>query len=290
MPDPEPGADLRADTTPTWVSAGKYRLDFPDAWSFRHPSGGALMTAVLRAAQAELDDAGLRIRSATALFASVIDVGLLDIDVRVIRKGGVAAQVSATLKNAGGTEPGLEVVATFARDRDEGPAFIDVERPEVPPPLATEIVKSPTPVAHRWMPPIFRQLEARLAIGQPWWKDDWTPGPARLARWMRYRTPQRLEDGTFDPLSLPPVVDTMPPSAIQRLGPGFTPFVAPSLDLTVHFFEPITTEWLLTDTHTRYAGNGYGGADVHVWDEAGKLVCFATQMWIFRKVPPRFKT
>jgi hypothetical protein len=44
---------------------------------------------------------------------------------------------------------------------------------------------------------------------------------------------------------------------------------------------------VLTDTHTRYADDGYGSADVHVWDEAGHLVAFATQMWIFRKVPQK---
>jgi acyl-CoA thioesterase len=278
-------SDLARDTAAVPVGPSRYRVDLPDTWNFRNPSGGALMSAALRAAQLELDDDELRVRSASTIFATVIDPGELDVRVRVIRKGGVAAQLHVALRNAGREEEGLEVLATFARRRDEGPTFIDAVRPDVPPPLETDVIRSPTPVVKRWVPPIFRQLEARLARGHQWEGEEWSPREARIVRWVRHRTPQRLANGTYDPLSLPPIMDTMPPSVMQKLGPGFTPFVAPSLDLTVHFLEPITSEWVLTDTHTRYAGDGYASADVHVWDEAEHLVGFATQTWIFRKVP-----
>jgi hypothetical protein len=62
---------------------------------------------------------------------------------------------------------------------------------------------------------------------------DWAPGPARIARWFRYRVPQ-LPDGRFDPLAIPPIADTMPPALIQKLA-GAPALLAPSLDLTVHF-------------------------------------------------------
>ena len=32
-------------------------------------------------------------------------------------------------------------------------------------------------------------------LGAPWWESDWTPGPAQLARWFRYKVPQRRTDG-----------------------------------------------------------------------------------------------
>lgn len=292
MPDakeaepPRAYADLAADTRPVPVGAGTYRVLLPDSWNFRNPSGGALMTAALRAAQLELAAPELRLRSATTIFTSVVDPGALDVEVRIIRRGAVAAQAHVALRNEGAKD-GLEVIATFARARSEGPTFVDVARPDVRPPHETAAIKSPTPVKKRWVPNIFRQMEARLADGYQWEGEAWAPRPARIVRWVRHRVPQRLPDGTYDPLSLPPIVDAMPPSVIQRLGPGFTPFVAPSLDLTVHFLEPITSEWVLTDTHTRYAGDGYGSADCHVWDEAGHLVGYATQMWIFRKVPEK---
>jgi acyl-CoA thioesterase len=277
-------ADLSADTAPRRVSPGLYRVTLGEPWSFRDPSGGVLMTTALRAAQVELGDPGLSVRSATTLFSSVVRAGELDVSVRVIRRGGATAQLQVNVRNTGSAEPGLDVVATFGRDRDSGPSFVDVERPAVPAPLECPVLHHPTPVARGFVPPIFHNLDVRLALGHPWWDGAWPAGRARLARWMRYLVPQRLGSGTLDPLCLPPLVDTMPPSAIQKLGPGFTPFIAPSLDLTVHFFSPGESDWLLIDTHTRLAQAGYGSADVHVWDEDGTLVGFATQMWMFRKV------
>ena len=284
-PEPTP-ANLSVDTAPVRTGDGTYRVELPDSWNFRFPSGGTLMTAALRAAQVELGEPELRIRSASTIFSSPIEVGTLDVAVRMIRRGGVAAQAHVSLRNAGASD-GLEVLATFARTRNEGPVFVDAKRPDVPPPLETAVIKSPTPVKKRWVPKIFRQMEARLADGHQWEGEPWAPREARIVRWVRYRVPQRLDDGTYDPLSLPPIMDAMPPSTMQKLGPGFTPFVAPSLDLTVHFLKSITSDWVLTDTHTRYAGDGYGSASVHVWDEAGNLVGYATQMWIFRKVPEK---
>lgn len=277
--------DLLSDTLPVADGSGRYRLALTDGWNFRNPSGGVLMTIALRAAGLELGEPAFRVRSATTLFSSAILEGNVVIRARVIRKGAAAAQVHVNLANEGATEPGLDVVATFGRDLAMGPAFVDVTAPDVPRPLDSPVLEGPTPVAEHFAPPIFRNLDVRLALGHPWWNDGWEPGPARICRWMRYGKLQRLEDGRVDPLSLPPLIDTMPPSTIQRLGPGFAPFVAPSLDLTVHFFAPTETEWLLVDTRTRHAGEGYGSAGVHVWDEAGCLLAYGTQMWMFRKAP-----
>jgi acyl-CoA thioesterase len=279
-------ADLALDTAPRLLAPSLYRVDLPVTWNFRNPSGGVLMTAALRAAGVELGDPELQLRSATTVFSSVVLAGALDIRVRVIRRGGATAQVHVSLANPGATDTGLELVATFGRARDEGPEFIDVEPPVVPSPAEAPLLHTATPISRRFVPPIFRNAEMRLALGHPWWDSGWPAGPARLARWMRYHVPQRLADGRLDPLALPPLVDTMPPSTIQKLGPGFTPFIAPSLDLTLHVLAPTRSDWLLLDTHTRHAGAGYGAADVHVWDEDRRLVAFATQMWMFRKAPP----
>lgn len=280
--------DLRADTAPRAEGGGRYSLALDPGWSFRDPSGGVLTTVALRAAVEEIAEPAFRVRSATTLFASRIEAGSLEVVVRVLRRSAAAAQVEVALRNPGVDEPGLIVVATLGRDLDRGPdwpTFVDVEAPSVPDPELAPHLPDPTPVHAEFRPPIFESVDVRLALGHRWWTRDFPAGPARLARWMRYRVPQRLADGTIDPLALPPLVDTMPPSAIQRLGPEFRPFVAPSLDLTVHFLEPVTTPWLLVDTRTRYAGRGYGAADVQVWDEARRLVATATQMWIFRRAP-----
>lgn len=278
-------ANLLRDTEPTRIAQGRYRLDLSREWNFRDPSGGVLTTVALRAAQAELGDPELRARSATTLFSSAVHEGPLVMQVDVLRKGGAAAQVRVNVRNEGQDEPGLDLLATLGRDLASGPTFVDADPPNVPRPEDAPLLVGPTPVAERFLPRFFENLDVRLALGHFPWKNDWKPGRARICRWMRYREPQCDPRGLMDPSCLPPVMDTMPPSAIQKLGPGFRPFIAPSLDLTVHFFEPPRSEWLLVDTQTLSAGAGYGSANVRVWDQRGRLAGYATQLWMFRKVP-----
>ena len=67
-----PPADLLVDTTPRAQGGGRYLLDLADHWDFLNPSGGVLVTAALRAAARELDDDGLRLASATAIFCAPV--------------------------------------------------------------------------------------------------------------------------------------------------------------------------------------------------------------------------
>lgn len=276
-------ADLALDTAvrPIPEMAGGYRVDLPDAWDWRLPAGGVLMTAGLRAIQAELADPGLKPVSATAIFCSPVPAGPIEIRVDVLRRGNAAAQVRAALRAPSSQGPDLEVSATFARER-EFVDVIDTAPPPVPPPEDAE----PFGERHR-DGSLYRFLgnfESRLALGRPWWKPGWTPGPARFARWIRYLVPQRLADGSLDPLAIPPVADLMPIALGQKLGPAGPRFHAPSLDLTVHFLDPTPSEWLLVNTWCRRARAGYATAEVEIWGEDGRLAAYGTQTMILRKV------
>jgi acyl-CoA thioesterase len=277
------GHDLRRDTAVTRLAAapGWYTTDLPPAWNFRTPSGGVLMTVAMRAMEAELDDPGLRPISANTHFCSPVPAGPLEVRVEVLRHGNVAAQVRAALSSTTMPGPGLEVSATFGRDRD-GVDVVDAEPPPVRPPSeSTPIVPGVTD----FRPPFLENYECRLGYGAPWWTKQWAPGPARLGRWFRYRVPPRLADGRFDPLAIPPIADTMPPALVQTLGPDSPPFHAPSLDLTIHFLEDTTAEWILTWVHVRRARAGYATADCEIWDDAGHLIAFATQTMMLRRRP-----
>lgn len=279
--------DLTKDTAVTRldVAPGRYTAHLGEAWNFRTPSGGVLMTIAMRAMQEELADPALRPVSANTHFCSPVPAGPLEIRVEVLRHGGAAAQVRAQLSSLTTPGPGLEVSATFGRDR-EGIDVLDSEMPAVPPPAtARPVQRSQHGPLAGWEPPFFRNFDVRLALGQPWWETDWPPGPARVARWFRYLVPPRLPDGRLDPLALPPVVDTMPNALWQKLGPDRPTFLAPSLDLTVHFLEDTQDEWLLTWVHARRARAGFASADCEVWDEQGRLIAFATQTMILRSLP-----
>ena len=261
---------------------GRYVATLPDAWSYTRPSGGVLMTVAMRALRAEIADAGLKPVSATALFCSPVPAGPLTIQVHVLRRGNVAVQARAALSAADSAGPDLEVSATFARDR-EGPDLLDARPPPVPSPAEALAFEERSRRPDRPLSPFQQNFEARLVLGHPWWESGWSAGEARCARWFRYLTPPRLPDGALDPLAIPPIADTMPMALLQGLGPDAAPFHAPSLDLTVHFLDPVPAGWLLVSAHARRARAGYCSADVEIWSEDGRLAAYATQTMMLRK-------
>lgn len=275
-------SDLRHDTAVTRLAAapGWYTALLPPAWDFRSPSGGVLMTVAMRAMEEELADPDLRPISANTHFCSPVPAGPLEVRVEVLRHGKVAAQVRAALSSTTMPGPGLEVSATFGRAR-AGVDVVDAEFPSVRMPADASPIM---PAATDFRPRFLANFDTRLALGAPWWTKGWQPGPARVGRWFRYHVPATLPDGRFDPLALPPIADTMPPALCQRLGPDAEPFHAPSLDLTVHFLEDTTAEWLLTLVHVRRARAGYATADCEIWDDR-RLVAFATQTMLLRRRP-----
>lgn len=274
-------ADLAVDTA---VQAdpdvpGRYTLTLPNHWDYLLPSGGVVMTAALRAAQAQVADPSLRLASATTIFASPIHPGRCVADVHVIRRGGSTAQVRVILRHTQEKdgEPGLELVATFTRDR-KGPDVIGVPFPPHAKPLAeslsTEDGAANNPHARFRF---YQQIETRLADGEPFWRTDFEAGPARYARWFRYKVPQRDSEGRFDRLAIPPLVDTMPTALHRAIGPGPYRFYAPSLDLTVYTVDDTVREWLLVSVTLRRAKGGWAIADAEVWDDEGRFVAYGAQ-------------
>jgi hypothetical protein len=242
------------------------------------------MTIALRAMQEELADKDLRLVSATAIFCSRIPEGPMQIRAEILRHGGAAAQVRGALSPLNAPGPGLEVSATFARRR-EGPDMIDAQMLDVPRPEDAPPYDEDRNRLLRTRLPILRNFETRLARGFPYWLTDWEPGRAEFAQWYRYRRPPKLEGGALDPLAIPPVADTMPGAVRMKVGPKYPPFVAPSLDLTVHFLDDTQADWLLVVTRSKRARAGYATAEAEVWGEDGKLAAVATQTMIFRKFP-----
>lgn len=283
--DPSVRGDLAADTRVTRLAAapGWYTAELDESWDFRTPSGGVLMTVAMRAMREELANPEFRPISANTHFCSPVPAGPLEIRVEVLRHGAAAAQVRAQLTSTSTPGPGLEVSATFGRDRD-GVDVLDAAPPQVPRPEELPELDRIRVLGTDAEPRFFANFDHRLALGHPWWTSDWEPGPARMARWFRYRVPQIGAGGRFDPLAIPPIADTMPPALVQKLGPRREPFHAPSLDLTVHFLDDTDGEWFLTDVHAVRARAGYASATSHIWDTHGRLVAVATQMMILRRI------
>lgn len=273
-------ADLAADTavTPDASVAGRFHLNLPGNWDYLLPSGGVVMTCALRAAEAHIADPALRLASATTIFASPIHPGRLVADVHVIRRGGSTIQLRVVVTHAQekAGEPGLELVATFARDR-KGPDVIGVAMPHVKSLAESVDVDDGAPNNPHTRFRFYHGLECKLADGEPFWQPSFREGPARYARWFRYRVPQRDAEGRFDRLALPPLIDTMPTALHRAIGPGGYRFYAPSLDLTVYTIDDTTREWVLIATTVRRAKGGCAIGDCEVWDDEGRFLAYGTQ-------------
>jgi acyl-CoA thioesterase len=276
-------ADLAADTAvhadPT--TPGRYHVTLPDHWDFLMPSGGVLMTCALRAAVAELGDPALRFASATTIFCTPISNGPLVLDAFVLRRGGTTAQIRVALRDRSG-QPGLEVLATFIRER-KGPDVRGVAFPRV------RSLADALPVdegASRNHPHVrlrfHQQFDFKIADGERFWQPDDAAGPARYARWVRYKTPQRDAAGRFDRLALMPPIDMMPAALHRAIGPGSYRFFAPSLDLTAYVIDDTAREWLLFAVTARRAKAGWAIADTDVWDDEGRYLGHGSQAMYIR--------
>jgi acyl-CoA thioesterase len=275
-------ADLARDTSvePLPKVPGAYRCVLPDHWNYVNPCGGVLMTIALRAMQRELADDGMSLLSATTIFCQPVPPGDVGVETKILRRGENAAQVRANLFGRAAPGPGLEVLATFARDRD-GPDVHGVKMPDVPKPEEAMRTSSRRGEIGR-MPKIHGNWDLALAIGEPMWKPGWTAGPAHAGFWYRYRVPQRDAHGHFDALAIPPLADTMPPAIARRLGPDHHRTMMPSLDLTVYFLAPTKSEWILVESFAERARAGYAVASANLWDESGELVARAAQTMTLR--------
>jgi acyl-CoA thioesterase len=274
-PTGHPG-DLARDTAAIAVAPGRWRVDLSDRWNYLYPSGGAIVTAALRAAVAELADPSLRLASTTTVFCVPIEAGALDLEVVVLRKGKATAQVRVMLRTpAAPGEIAAEVQATFCRDRG-GPDVIGARFPDVPMPDACADADDGHPVNPHGRFGFYKNYDCKIAEGGRYWLPGFAAGPPRFARWFRYRVPQ-YTGRTLDRLALPPVVDTMPTSLLEAIGPSSYRFYAPSLDLTMHVLDDTEREWLLVRSYCRRARVGWATAEVEVWDDAKRLVAYGTQ-------------
>jgi acyl-CoA thioesterase len=231
---------------------------------------------------AELGEPALRFASATTIFCTPIRNGPLVLDAFVLRRGGSTAQIRVALRDSSG-EPGLEVLATFMRER-RGPDVRCVAFPRVRSLADAVAVDNVSRNSPHTLLRFHQQFEYRIADGDRFWQPDEVAGPGRYARWARYRTPQRDAAGRLDRLALMPLIDMMPAALHRAIGPGSYRFFAPSLDLTAYVIDDTTREWLLFAVTARRAKAGWAIAETDVWDDEGRYLGHGSQAMYIRSV------
>jgi acyl-CoA thioesterase len=263
------------------TGAGRYVASIDESWNIvRFPQGGVVTSLGLRAAEQEVADPDLRLRTCTTLFAGAVTHGDLEITVETLRRGRTAAQVRTEVRNAG-ADSGATTLAVYGASRT-GPTFTDVSMPTVDSPLECPSYRDPPPAGMETFAPtpFWEKLEGRQAFGhRPWEQHD--PTASEIATWYRFDDPPLLPDGAMDPLGVITLADRMPGAIAERLGHQGPLWFAPSADLTVHLFEPLRTEWVLAHDRARWADDGWASVEATLWDESGVPVAYATQMVLF---------
>jgi acyl-CoA thioesterase len=268
--------------------AGRYLVDVDEAWNCPIVPHGGIVTAVAARAMAiELDIPEQRLRSLTSIFAAQVKPGPSVIDVQVLRRGRSISQLVATLRNEG-EDAGLTAVAVFGAER-VGFEFTDLEPPtDIPGPEESESWQDhPNPVRDSFTFNFWEHAESRVARGH-FPEDVYVPTTSERVYWYRFMEPPVDRDGTWDPLALLALCDTMPGAVGERMGPDSGVWLPPSCDLTVHLFDDTKAEWILARNRARIAANGYASVDLELWDPDGRLLAYATQVMFlfFPQGPP----
>ena len=288
---PHMGGTFETDIVVEAAGPGRYRAELSHDWDLiALPQGGIVVSFALRAAADAVTSASpgppdpaeavQTLRTCTAVFAGPVAAGELEVDVHVLRRGRSATQVVSTVRNRGETS-GTTVMAVFG-SRRRGPEFVDIAPPAVPRPddCPSYRDRPPEGVAEpeRW--PFWNRIEGRPALGHAPW-EAFEPERSDIATWLRFDDPPLTATGALDPLGVLTLADRMPGSVDERTGRQGDRWFAPSADLTVHFFVPARTTWLLAHDRARWAGDGWASAETTLWGEDGTLVAYATQMMLF---------
>ena len=271
------------------MGEGRFGADLGDHWNCPIvPQGGIVAATAARAMEAALGEPAQTLRSLNGVFAGRVAHGPVEIEVEVLRRGRSMSQLRAALRNPG-ADAGFDVLGVFGSER-EGFTFTDATVPDgVTPARECPSFRDPPPEGfedddHPWFN-FWEHVEGRPTIGHPPW-EEYEPASSLRAMWYRFDDPPRADDGTWDPLALVALCDTMPGAVGERLGPAAEGrrWLPPSADLTVHVLGEARSDWVLAVNRARHAGDGYASADMELWDvDSGppRLVAYGTQTMVF---------
>jgi acyl-CoA thioesterase len=201
-----------------------------------------------------------------------------------IGRGHATYRFDLVQDQAGTGGDGVEIRVTglviTGRLREAGPLDFAAVPPEVPAPDASSAVRRLSAAGESVS--IWNRLETRIARADDMFFLRTEPGEARTGGWTR------LGDGRpADALCVPLFLDCWPPSVFSRTmrpdGAG-----APTLEITVHWRNPVPAGWLYARFESRQLAGGYVDEDGELWTENGVLVAQSRQLARYTGTGGRF--
>ncbi len=258
------------DTAVRRTRAGRYEATIDRGWWIvAGPNGGYVGAILMRAMQDACGDRERTARSVTFHFLRPPREGAAEVLTTIERQGRTVSTVSARLEQQGKLM--ALAVAAFSKDR-EGPEIVHARMPE--------LAGFDEAVAWDRVPgegiTIHERYELRWASDdRPWGGGD----RMRTAARIRLAEPHPLDEALVAAMS-----DALPPPVFAVLRGRELAGAVPTVDLTVHFFEPLPApdlaadEPLLAVLHTRVVRAGFLEADCDLWTRSGRLLAQARQL------------
>lgn len=241
-------------------------------WIVVGPNGGYVAALLLRAMTQRLGDPARTPRSLTVHYLDPPEEGEVRIRARIERQGRALSTLTARMVQHDRTVALAMAAFSTPRHRNTIPPFNDLRMPEVPPPDQLQRRRF---IAGQ-MPPMTEQMAVWHALGaQPLsGKDEPLTGG-----WFRLADPEPL---SYEQLAL--LCDAWMPAIFNRMT---TIGGAPTIDLTVHFREPIPTDpppraddAYLGAFRTNVAADGFAEMDGEIWSHDGRLLAQTRQLQI----------
>jgi acyl-CoA thioesterase len=240
-------------------------------WIIAGPNGGYIAAILLRALMACVDDLARTPRSLTIHYLRPPTEGPFDVHTCLERRGGRLSTATARMEQDGR----VLAIATgaFSTGRP-GLEFAEHRAPEVPAP-------EELPAWDRGGAgtiPFHERYELRPCVGQTLFSGS---DSAHSGGWIRLAEPRAL-----DYLLLAALTDAWPPAVFTRLAPDQPGLGVPTVDLTIHFREPLETlaadpqEFYLVHFRTLGARDGFLEEDGEVYSRDGRLLAQSRQLAI----------
>lgn len=254
---------MPAGTASDAVFDGVFDAVVHEGWDIGGPANGGYLLALATRAMASA--ARRPPLTVTAHYLAPVTPGPIEIVVRAVRSGRRMATLSATMLRD--QTAVLEVLGTFAEQRDDEVLLCDATPPDLVPYDRCEV---PAIRADSAIPALQRRLAVRLRAGDEGFALGRPTGRAEIAGWFAF-----ADGAPIDAIGLMLVADAFaPPIFNSGLAMGWVPTV----ELTVHVRAEPAPGPLACVFGSRFVQGGLLEEDGEIWDTTGRLVAQSRQL------------
>lgn len=236
-----------------------------DWWAFRGPWGGYVTGVLMRALRASVPQADRTPRSLTAHFTTVAEPGAAQVAVTIERSGRTLTTLSARL-----TQGERLIAVALAAFSEPWPSPVELaDRPMLEIPAPEELERIPYT---DWQPPFLARLDRRLAVGDYPFTGG---GSSEVGGWVR-----AAGGAAPDCVFVAALTDAWWPPVFGLIS---EPIGAPTIDLTIHFREPVPAaagpdDFYLGAFRSRMVHEGFFEEDGELWSREGTLLAHSRQL------------